>query len=82
MSLQLPEEVWAILTQSDGIYELHDSRRKTQSSNRLFEYPKKATRRWPMFHAAMSCRANAISTESPSWFNESRPDSGTSPDVL
>ena len=45
-------------------------------------FDEKATRRWPMFHAAMSSRANAISTESPSWFNESRPDSGTSPDVL
>ncbi len=33
-------------------------------------------------HLLGSSRANAISTESPSWFNESRPDSGTSPDVL
>lgn len=33
-------------------------------------------------YAAMSCRASAISTESPSWFNESSPDSGTSPEVL
>lgn len=32
--------------------------------------------------ALMSCLASAISTESPSWFNESSPDSGTSPEVL
>jgi hypothetical protein len=35
-----------------------------------------------MDHAATSCRANATSTESPSWFRTSSPDSGTSPDVL
>ena len=29
-----------------------------------------------------NCRASATSTESPSWFNTSRPHSGTSPDVL
>ena len=32
--------------------------------------------------AATSCRASATSTESPSWFRTSSPDSGTSPDVL
>ena len=32
--------------------------------------------------AATSCRASATSTESPSWFSTSSPDSGTSPDVL
>ncbi len=29
-----------------------------------------------------SCRANATSTESPSWLRTSNPESGTSPDVL
>jgi len=29
-----------------------------------------------------NCRASATSTESPSWFSTSSPDSGTSPDVL
>ena len=29
-----------------------------------------------------NCRASATSTESPSWFRTSSPDSGTSPDVL
>lgn len=33
-------------------------------------------------YAAISCLASAISTESPSWFRESSPDSGTSPEVL
>jgi hypothetical protein len=33
-------------------------------------------------YAATSCLANAISTESPFWFRTSRPDSGTSPEVL
>jgi len=32
--------------------------------------------------AATSCRASATSTESPSWFSTTNPDSGTSPDVL
>lgn len=32
-------------------------------------------------HAVTNCRANATSTESPSWFRTSSPDSGTSPEV-
>lgn len=35
-----------------------------------------------MDQTVTSCRARATSTESPSWFRTSRPDSGTSPDVL
>lgn len=41
-----------------------------------------ATRMGGRSYAAISCLAKAISTESPSWFNESSPDSGTSPEVL
>lgn len=33
-------------------------------------------------YALMSCQASAIFTEFSSWFVESSPDSGTSPDVL
>lgn len=35
-----------------------------------------------MDQTVTSCRASATSTESPSWFRTSSPDSGTSPDVL
>src|SRR5574343_489143 len=43
--------------------------------------PKGSRHGW-VDQAATSCRASATSTESPSWFSTSNPDSGTSPDVL
>lgn len=43
--------------------------------------PIRAPEKFTFNQAATNCRASATSTESPSWFKTSSPDSGTSPEV-